>query len=109
MSRFLFSRGTMTGIYKIENTITGEVYIGQSVDIHARWEQHRRNATAKNNVRKYALYRDMRRYGYSVFKFEIIEECAKTKLDEREDYWIFEYAKITHLYNIKYPRGAIRR
>lgn len=99
----------MVGIYKITNKITNECYIGQSTDIHARWAQHRRNAVAKDNVRKYALYRDMRRYGYSSFEFEVIEECKKSELDEREDYWIAKYSIDFHLYNILYPQGAMRR
>jgi group I intron endonuclease len=99
----------MIGIYKITNKITGEAYIGQSTDIHARWQQHRRNAIAKDKVRKYALYRDIRRYGYEVFDFEVLEECKKSELDERENYWILEYGKEYHLYNILHPKGAIRR
>lgn len=99
----------MTGIYKITNKITGECYVGQSTNIQARWDQHRRNAVAKEKVRKYALYRDMRRYGYSAFEFEILEECSKFKLDERENYWIRYYSEQTHMYNILYPKGAVRK
>lgn len=98
----------MTGIYKITNKTTGECYIGQSVNIHNRWEQHRRNAVAKAKVRKYALYRDMRRYGINNFAFEVLEECSKFKLDEREQYWIIYYSKLGHLYNLKFPEGADR-
>lgn len=99
----------MTGIYKITNKLTNESYIGQSTDIERRWEQHRRNATAKDKVRKYALYRDMRRYGYSAFEFSVLEECSKFQLDSREDYWIRHYSELTHLYNIWMPKGAQRR
>lgn len=99
----------MIGIYKITNKITGEVYVGQSVDIHARWASHRRNAVAKDKVRKYALYRDMRSYGYSAFEFEVLEECRKSELDAREEYWIREYSQKTHMYNLLYPKGVIRR
>lgn len=99
----------MIGIYKITNTLTNEVYVGQSTDIHARWAQHRRNAVAKDKVRKYALYRDMRRYGYSVFEFEVLEECTKFQLDDRENYWIMYYSDKVHMYNMLYPKGATRR
>nr|DAH19257.1 MAG TPA: intron associated endonuclease [Bacteriophage sp.]DAT87476.1 MAG TPA: intron associated endonuclease [Caudoviricetes sp.] len=30
----------MIGIYKIENLINGKVYIGQSVHIERRWQEH---------------------------------------------------------------------
>lgn len=99
----------MTGIYKITNKITGECYVGQSTDIHARWAQHRRNAVAKEKVRKYALYRDIRRYGYSAFEFEILEECKKSELDARENYWILYYSERGHMYNLLYPQGATRK
>ena len=99
----------MIGIYKIENIVTGEVYIGQSTDIDVRWAHHRKNAMAQNKVRKYALYRDMRRYGYSSFTFVVLEECSSFKLNEREDYWIEYYSKKVHLYNIKIPKGATRK
>ena len=28
------------GIYKIENLITGKIYIGQSIHIERRWQEH---------------------------------------------------------------------
>lgn len=99
----------MTGIYKIENIVTGEVYVGQSKDIDVRWAHHRRNALAKDSVRKYALYRDMRRYGFSSFTFSVLEECSEFKLNEREAYWIKYYNERVHLYNILVPKGVKRR
>lgn len=99
----------MIGIYKIENIITKEVYIGQSKNIFNRWEQHRRNYKAKEKVRKYPLYRDMRYYGLDKFSFEVIEECSPFLLDEREDYWIRYYAEKVHCYNRLYPKGVIRK
>jgi group I intron endonuclease len=99
----------LIGIYKIENKITGEIYIGQSKNIEARWQSHRRNATAKDKVRKYALYREIRRYGIDSFEFSVLEECPQFKLDERENYWIEYYSNKIHLYNIKMPKGAVRK
>ena len=29
------------GIYKIENIVNGKVYIGQSIDIYNRWQNHK--------------------------------------------------------------------
>lgn len=98
----------MTGIYKIENTITGEVYVGQSKNIEKRWANHRSNYKAKNKVRKYALYRDMRYYGIDKFKFEVLEECKIDELDNKENYWIAYYAERVHCYNILYPEGVER-
>lgn len=99
----------MTGIYKIENILTGEVYIGQSKNIERRWQQHRENMVAKTTVRKYGLYRDMRYWGIKNFSFDVLEECSQFALDEREAYWIRHYAAKVHCYNIKMPEGVERR
>lgn len=93
----------MIGIYKIQNKYTEECYIGQSVDIERRWRQHRANLDAKGKLRRYPLYRDMRRYGLSAFTFEVLEECSRSQLNEREDHWITYYAARVHCYNRLYP------
>lgn len=88
----------MIGIYVIRNEITDECYIGQSVNISKRWEAHRANMKNK----KYALYIDMRYYGLQNFSFSVLEECDRSELDEKEDYWIAKYQDLGfHLYNIK--------
>lgn len=91
----------MIGIYKIENKLTKEVYIGQSRNIKRRWLQHKNNYLARAKIRKYPLYRDMRRYGIDNFSFEIIEECNEFMLDERERYWIDYYKQKGYCYNIQ--------
>ena len=75
----------MIGIYKIQNLINGKIYIGQSVHIQARFNQHK-NEAKNGNTRP--LYNAIRKYGIENFSFEIIEECSKEMLNEREIYWI---------------------
>lgn len=75
------------GIYKIQNCINQKVYIGQSVDIKRRWKSHRTSF----NTQDYPIYRAMRKYGLDNFSFEIVEECDKSQLNEREIYWISYY------------------
>lgn len=82
------------GIYKITNKITGEAYIGQSVDIHRRWQQHRKAPYSGKKCAKYPLYRDAIHYGWELFDFSIIEQCPKDYLDMRETYWINFYGTI---------------
>lgn len=87
----------MIGIYKIQNLIDGKIYIGQSVHIQARFNQHK--SEAKNgNTRP--LYNAIRKYGIENFSFEIIEECPKEKLNEREVYWIKKYNSFNNGYNL---------
>ena len=82
----------MIGIYKYTNLINGKVYIGQSDNINQRRKAHR-NSPFNPNSSTYncVFYRAIRKYGLENFKFEIIEECSKDKLNERERYWIKYY------------------
>lgn len=79
----------MIGIYKITNLINGKIYIGQSVKIKNRWQQHKQEV--KSNRTNTLLYNAMRKYGLDNFSFEVIEECDKDQLNEREIYWISYY------------------
>lgn len=79
----------MIGIYKITDTITGEIYIGQSIQIEHRWQEHRkRSQDLKENT---LLYQAIRRDGLDNFIFEVIEECTKEELNDKEKYWIQYY------------------
>ena len=82
--------------------INGKSYIGQSVDIHRRWRMEVADSkNANNHSYDYPLMKAFRKYGIDNFKFEIIEECPRDKLDEREDYWQ-EYFKAKEFgYSIK--------
>lgn len=90
----------MVGIYKISNLINNKVYIGQSVDIHKRWNNHRSAyQNPKAHEYNYYLYRSMRKYGIENFNFEVIEECAIDELNQREIYWIDYYDSYRNGYN----------
>ena len=80
----------MIGIYKILNKTNGKIYIGQSVNIERRWKEHLYDYKNENEKRNYnmKIHRAMRKYGIDNFVFEVIEECEKEELDEREIYWI---------------------
>lgn len=82
----------MTGIYKITNKIDGKCYIGQSVNVQARWRKHKVVANQLNGRDcDKPLYRAIRKYGIENFDFKIIEECPKEQLNEREIFWIDYY------------------
>lgn len=73
------------GIYKIENLINHKVYIGQSVHIERRWREHCQPMT------KSVISDAIKKYGKENFSFQILEECEKEKLNEREKYYIDKY------------------
>lgn len=93
------SKESICGIYKITNTIDGKVYIGQSIHIHQRWRQHKL-AASNPNCGEYhlPLYEAFRKIGTKCFKFEILEQCAKDMLDEREQYYINYYKAANNKY-----------
>ena len=79
----------MCGIYKITNLINGKIYVGKSIDIQRRFRSHI-NESLDDNKPSYhhVIHRAMRKYGSDNFSFDILEECAEDKLNEREMYWI---------------------
>lgn len=81
------------GIYKVTNKVNGKVYIGQSVDIGRRWRQH---MTAEDDI---YFHKAIQKYGVENFIWEVIEQCKKSELDERESYWIEYYDSFNKGYN----------
>ena len=81
------------GIYKVTNKVNGKVYIGQSVDISRRWCEH---MNAKDDI---YFHKAIQKYGVENFEWEVIEQCKKKDLDERESYWIEYYDSFNKGYN----------
>lgn len=85
------------GIYKITNLINGKVYIGQSLDIHTRWNTHKnKNTWGKNQ----AIYKAFKKYGIENFEFSIIELCDEKELNEKEIFYIELYDSFNKGYNM---------
>lgn len=85
-----------SGIYCIENTITNNKYIGQSVDVEKRMRAKHYGSVA--------LMDAINKYGIENFSFYVLEYCEETELDEKETYYIKELK--SHVtsggYNISY-------
>lgn len=79
----------MCGIYFISINNNSHFYVGQSVDIKKRWQDHLA-ALRNNHHRNEILQRCFNKYGEDAFQFDIICECEKEKLNELEQYFIFE-------------------
>lgn len=73
----------VSGIYKITNKKTGEFYVGASCSIGRRWTQHLSCDTLP-------IQKDIQKEGPENFLFEVLEVVEKSKLGERERYWIKE-------------------
>ena len=97
----LNSKEVKTGIYKITNLENGMCYIGQAVNIADRWRQHVKRGTGADTPTRNKLYPAMLEFGVENFTFEIVEECGKELLNEREQFWQ-EYFKAKEFgYSIK--------
>lgn len=77
------------GIYKITNKINNHSYIGQSINIENRWSKEKSRAFNFNSDEyDKTLSRAFRKYGLNNFTWEILEECSKKELDQKEKYYI---------------------
>lgn len=85
----------MIGIYKITNKLNGKSYIGQSIHCNQRIEEHCRG-------KKQFIDETIQLEGKENFDFELLEECEKDQLNEREDYYIAKY-------NTMFPSGYNKR
>ena len=83
--------GSVCGIYKITNKQTGDIYIGQSVNIADRWKQHIKCGLGIDASATNKLYNNMQKYGVWNFTFEILQKCTRDKLNEKERFWIQMY------------------
>lgn len=66
------------GIYCITNNINGMKYVGQSICIEERFQQH---IYSKSNSE---IHKAIEEYGVSNFRFEVLIACSKNELDEQE-------------------------
>ena len=90
---------TKMGVYKITNIETNECYIGQAVDIYKRWNQHCKAGLGIDTPSGNKLYKAMIDYGLQNFTFEILLECNRDELNEKEKYFISLYQADTYGYN----------
>ena len=72
----------IVGIYMITCLKNNKHYIGQSVRLKHRMNEHKSNSSNSQ------LKKDIEFYGWENFRFEILEECAEEELDERELHYI---------------------
>jgi group I intron endonuclease len=91
------------GIYKITSP-SRKVYIGQSMDIKARWAKYKK-FNCKSQVK---LYRSLLKYGFHKHAFEIIQVCEPEKLNEIEKYYVdlFQTFNSKHGLNLKDGGGS---
>lgn len=91
IAKILNSSFPVIGIYKITNTITGESYIGQSVNISDRFCEHAKCGLGIDTPAGNKLYKSMQEYGIQNFSWQVIEKCKREELNEKEKFFINLY------------------
>lgn len=96
-----------SGIYSITNLVNNHMYIGQSVDIDRRINQHISCLTKNKHYNTY-LQNAVNKYGIDNFTFNTIKECDKDDLNFYENFYIKYYNTYENGYNLteggeKYP------
>ena len=89
----------ITGIYKITNQTTNQVYIGQARDMAARWKEHAKCGLDIDRPAGNKLYQAMMEDGLSNFSWELLEKCSAAELNEKERKYIELYKSAEFGYN----------
>lgn len=112
-------------IYKVENKITHEVYIGQTTNPRGFKGRYKFKGNGVERMYKYYqhfqdrnysynehLFRAIKKYGFDSFEVDEIHDIASTKeeLNEKEKYYVEKYDSFEHGYNNTYggdsfPKG----
>lgn len=93
LSVSLLGSEKVSGVYKITDQLTGECYIGQSVNVSERIVQHVKCGVGATPVSAgNQLYAAMVRDGIENFTFELLEACEPKQLNEKEAFYIELYS-----------------
>lgn len=84
-------------VYKLTNTVTGKIYIGSTYNLKARMKYHRYSYDRNPNKE---LGADILKYGWDCFTAEILEECSRENVRERERYYIETLNAVQDGYNM---------
>lgn len=85
----LFENKNKSGIYKWENKISGEYYIGSAIDLSKRMSEYYRESYITHPSRgKSIICYALVKYGYKNFSLSILEYCNRTEVISREQYYL---------------------
>lgn len=91
----------MSGIiYIITNKINNKVYIGQTIQpLKDRWYRHCQQKSLSDSELNMSIKRAILKYGKQNFNIEVLEECDKSILNDREIFYIKKYDSYKNGYN----------
>ena len=93
------SIGEVSGIYKITNIQTEKAYIGRSVNVKKRLQDHVKSAIGISTIADQAIHHAMKEEGLWNWSFELLEQVPKELLPEKEKQYIELLATQDYGYN----------
>jgi group I intron endonuclease len=90
------------GIYMLTNKLTGDIYVGQSIDLRKRFIKYF-SLSYITSRKELIISRALIKYGYSNFSVTILEYCIGSELDVKEQYY---FDKLNPQYNIQKIAGG---
>ena len=94
------------GIYKITNLLTEQCYIGQSVNISDRFKQHCKCGLGIDAPSSNKLYNTMQKDKLQNFTFEVLQQCSREQLNQKEAFWINMYQ--SNVYGLNTNKGVVK-
>ena len=91
-----------SGVYCFRNIVNNKIYVGSSVNVFRRKQEHLKALRTKKHFNTHMQYA-FNKYGEANLEFTMLEEVvAHTQLVPREQYWIdyYDSAKRNKGYNI---------
>ena len=79
------------GVYKITNQKNNMCYIGQATSVSTRWKEHAKCGLGIDTPVNNKLYQAMQKDGIYNFTWELLEECDRSLLNEKERKYIELY------------------
>lgn len=95
----------VTGIYCIENNITGKKYYGQSVDVYKRLYNHKYMLRHSKHPNEH-LQSSWTEYGESSFDFYVVSTCDVADLDKSEEFYINKHETLNPRYGYNMTSGG---
>jgi group I intron endonuclease len=90
------------GIYMLTNKLTGDIYVGQSINLRKRFLNYF-NLSYLSRRNELRITRAILKYGYLNFSVTILEYCDKCELEVREQHY---FDTLNPQYNIQKVAGG---
>ena len=94
------------GIYKIFNRESGKCYVGQASNLRGRLSTHLRHLKSGTHPQP-ILRKAFAKYGLQAWVFQVIEECTREMLTEREALHAAQHQALRHGYNCAPIRSGV--